>query len=62
MDQIDRRHSLIKSWLHEAADLLRESFNKELEIKEKTSRTDLVTNMDREIEVFLYEKITAHFP
>lgn len=41
---------------------LRESFNKELEIKEKTSRTDLVTNMDREIELFLYEKITAHFP
>lgn len=62
MDRIDKRHSLIKSWLYEAADLLRESFNKELEIKEKTSRTDLVTNMDREIEVFLYEKITEHFP
>ena len=61
MNQIDKRHSLIMSWLHEAADLLRESFNKELEIKEKTSRTDLVTNMDREIELFLYEKITAHF-
>ncbi|MDK2779964.1 MAG: monophosphatase [Trichococcus sp.] len=62
MDQIEKRHSLIKAWLQEAAALLRESFNKELEIKEKTSRTDLVTNMDRAIEVFLYEKITAHFP
>lgn len=35
MDQIDRRHSLIKSFITaKAADLLRESFNKELEIKE----------------------------
>ncbi|CZR04798.1 inositol monophosphatase family protein [Trichococcus ilyis] len=62
MEQIGNRDRLIKSWLYEAAAILRDSFHEELEIDEKTSRTDLVTNMDREIEVFLYEKITNHFP
>lgn len=62
MDQIEKRHRLIKEWLYEAAAILRDSFKKELEIKEKSSRTDLVTNMDREIETFLYEKISGHFP
>lgn len=62
MDRIEKRDDLIKMWMREAAELLKASFHDKLEIQEKTSRTDLVTNMDKTIELFLYEKISAAFP
>ncbi|CZQ82300.1 inositol monophosphatase [Trichococcus palustris] len=62
MDRIEKRDGLIKMWMREAAGLLKASFHEKLEIQEKTSRTDLVTNMDKTIELFLYEKISAAFP
>lgn len=59
---ITRRDELVKEWIYEAADHIRNSFQKELKIKEKTNRKDLVTNMDQETESFLIEKITSHYP
>ncbi|MDE1548424.1 inositol monophosphatase family protein [Jeotgalibaca caeni] len=54
---------LVKGWVEEAGDLLRESLqNTSLKVEEKTNPSDLVTEMDKSIEAFYVEKIRAHFP
>jgi len=62
LDQIQKRDRFIQTWMREAAGLLKASFHFKLKIQEKSSRTDLVTNMDKEIELFLYDKISTTFP
>ncbi|MGB3161101.1 inositol monophosphatase family protein [Carnobacterium sp.] len=62
MNQLTKRKQLIKDWIYEAADKSKQSFNQTINIEEKTNRTDLVTNIDKEIEQFFIEKINAHFP
>lgn len=49
-------------WLHEAAALIRASFNEELVVKRKSGPNDLVTNMDHTVQEFLVNKIKATFP
>lgn len=62
MNQLDKRNQLIKEWISEAAEISKASFENELVIHEKTNRTDLVTNIDKEIERFFIEKIETFFP
>lgn len=62
MSLIEQRDVLIKKWLHEAADELQKSVEADITIDTKSSRTDFVTNMDREIEKKLVAKIKEHFP
>lgn len=64
MEQQDKanRHQLIQNWIYQAADHIRSSMQDPLQVSEKTSRKDLVTNMDKETESFLVEKIQQSFP
>ena len=52
----------IKIWLKEAAEKSRAVQIKTLKVDQKTNRKDLVTNMDREVQAFLIEKIQAYNP
>jgi len=40
--------SEIKGWIYEAAEAIRKNLKQELTIQEKSSRTDLVTNMNEQ--------------
>ena len=51
-----------KKWINEAGERIKASFHTELFIQTKSSRTDLVTNMDKEIEKFFKHKINEVFP
>lgn len=62
MNQITKRDQLIKEWIYEAAEVCKLSFNHPINIEEKTNRTDLVTNIDKEIEHYFINKINNHFP
>ncbi|MFV0560309.1 MAG: inositol monophosphatase family protein [Enterococcus sp.] len=47
----------IKSWLIEAGEIIKRRQENYLTVTEKTNRKDLVTNMDKQIQGFLIEKI-----
>ncbi|MFJ8530676.1 inositol monophosphatase family protein [Bacillus sp. NPDC094106] len=51
-----------KQWIREAGERLMASLKKSLIVETKSNVTDLVTNMDREIEQFLIGKIKETFP
>lgn len=53
---------LIKSWFYEAASIIKKRLSEELMVEEKSGRTDLVTNIDKEIEHFFMKKIRSSFP
>jgi myo-inositol-1(or 4)-monophosphatase len=50
----------IKIWLQEAAEKIQKAQISPLTVNQKNSRKDLVTNMDREIQAFLIEKIHSY--
>lgn len=62
MSVIEKRDTLIKEWLEKAAIDIEEALEQELDIETKTSRTDLVTNMDRQIEERFVKQIKKYFP
>lgn len=62
MSRADERDRLIKHWIKEAAEDIKESLLKELDVEEKSAHNDLVTNMDKKIEEDLTRKIREHFP
>ena len=55
-------HLLVNDWIMEAGDKIRHSFGEPLSVDTKTSRNDLVTNVDKEIEQFFIAKIREQFP
>ena len=62
MNQFIERNQLIKEWIYEAAEIIKKSFDEELDIQRKSNRNDLVTNMDKAIEKHFIEKIHHFFP
>lgn len=54
--------NLAKKWVIEAGKMSQEKAGNELEITFKTSPSDLVTIVDKEIESFMTENILSHFP
>lgn len=52
----------VKGWLSEAADIIRKNVYQELTISQKNGRTDLVTNVDEEIQTFLIHQIKKVYP
>lgn len=54
--------SEVTAWLTEAAKTIKEKLKQEVNVLEKSNRTDLVTNVDKEIQSFLIEKITEIYP
>ncbi|MGM9923308.1 MAG: inositol monophosphatase family protein [Bacillus sp. (in: firmicutes)] len=51
-----------KEWMKEAKEIILASFQSTLHIQEKSGRTDLVTNIDREVEAFFLGKIKSAYP
>ncbi|MFB6465749.1 inositol monophosphatase family protein [Cytobacillus sp. Hz8] len=51
-----------KSWVKEAGEEIKKSFNQTLNIETKSNRNDLVTNIDKQTEQFFIKKIKAAFP
>lgn len=55
-------HSRILVWMETAAENLRLSHQRVLEVEEKQNAADLVTEMDRATELFFVENIQTHYP
>lgn len=62
MSLVEQRDAFIKEWLQEAAHEIRHSLDTDLTVETKSSRSDFVTNMDRDIEKNLVSKIKEYFP
>lgn len=50
----------IISWIYEAAERIKTGLGEALKVDQKNGRTDLVTNVDKEVQNFLVEKIKAY--
>ncbi|RHW36553.1 inositol monophosphatase family protein [Neobacillus notoginsengisoli] len=59
---LDHVFEQAKSWVLEAGEQIRSSFDKTLNIHTKADPNDLVTNIDRDTEKFFIEKIRETFP
>lgn len=55
-------HHRIVIWMEEAAESLRKSLERELNVEEKQSSKDLVTEMDKATEQFFIDKIRTYYP
>lgn len=55
-------HHHILVWMEEAAEALRESHSRKLQVDEKKDASDLVTEMDKATEKFFTEKIRQFYP
>ncbi|MCK0470601.1 inositol monophosphatase family protein [Halalkalibacter sp. APA_J-10(15)] len=51
-----------KSWIYEAAQIIKSSFASSIHIETKSNPNDLVTEVDKAIESFFYHKIKEAFP
>lgn len=54
--------SQAKIWVQEAGDIIRKKLKYSVTVTQKTNRSDLVTNVDKEIEAFIVQKIRTAFP
>lgn len=59
---LETRAALVRSWVEEAAAYIHDQLNNEIEIESKSNRKDLVTNVDKEVELLFRNKIQDHFP
>lgn len=59
---LEERTLLIKKWVLEAGDKIQILLKNDLSVQQKSNRTDLVTNIDKEIEKYFVEKIRTYFP
>lgn len=64
MEKIDRQQIFehAKDWVLEAGQVIKDSINKPRTIETKSNPNDLVTEMDKKIEVFLVDKIKNTYP
>ena len=59
---LEARAALVKEWVEEATTYIHDQLNSEIEIESKSNRKDLVTNVDKEVELLFRNKIAANFP
>ena len=52
----------VKDWLRKAREIILDSFNLSLDVKTKSGPTDLVTNVDKEVERFYIQQIQNAYP
>jgi len=62
MSLIKERHDLIIQWIEEAAEDIKKGIKSTVNVEQKTAKNDLVTNLDKQTEKNLVEKIREHFP
>lgn len=55
-------HQKVLTWLKTAGDSLLTALESDLEVEEKTSASDLVTRMDKEVEAYFFREIKAAYP
>ncbi|MDR0847377.1 MAG: inositol monophosphatase family protein [Lactobacillales bacterium] len=53
---------LVESWAREAGEIIKQRASEGFDVSEKTARDDLVTNVDKEIQAFLFAKIKETYP
>ncbi|WP_088104956.1 inositol monophosphatase family protein [Halalkalibacter urbisdiaboli] len=51
-----------RDWTYEAGEKVKQSLENPIHIESKSNPNDLVTEVDKAIEQFFYEKITQHYP
>ena len=61
-DKMNQKLIESKKMVYEAGNLIRNMMAEHVEVSEKTSKSDLVTNVDKATEQFLVEKIQGLFP
>lgn len=59
---MDKKLEVATAWVKEAGTKIKDYLTQPLIIEQKTNRTDLVTNVDKEIERFIVEKIRENYP
>ncbi|HEY4551161.1 MAG TPA: inositol monophosphatase family protein [Bacillus sp. (in: firmicutes)] len=52
----------VKEWIREAGQLIKKSFSKTLDIQTKSNQNDLVTEIDKNTELFFINKIRETYP
>lgn len=62
LDYLDKRKQLIKQWILDAAENIKDSFDNPIQVEQKSSRNDLVTELDKQTEKNLITQIQEHFP
>lgn len=62
VSEIKRIDKTVKSWLRESRDNVLRKIDTRLTVDTKTSRTDLVTNIDKQNEKFIVGQIRAFDP
>ncbi|MBG9981001.1 inositol monophosphatase family protein [Facklamia sp. DSM 111018] len=55
-------HNRVLTWLQIAGNSLRQSFNRTIQVSEKTSPRDLVTEMDQATQDYLVQQIQTYYP
>lgn len=59
---MEDKYQLAQKWIREAGQFLRQHLHDEMAIEEKTSFSDVVTNLDKEVESCLTQEILSHYP
>lgn len=62
MEDFEELDLKVKSWLSEAQSFIFKSLKSKISVSTKTDRTDLVTNVDKEVENFYISKIKECYP
>lgn len=62
MENFDEIEVHAKTWIKEAGEKIKQSFETKLSIETKSSANDLVTNIDKETEQYFIKKINETYP
>lgn len=59
---LEARAALVREWIEEATTYIHEQLDSAIEIQHKSNRKDLVTNVDKAVELLFRQKIKENFP
>lgn len=59
---LEVRAALVREWIEEATAYIHDQLDGEIEIQSKSNRKDLVTSVDKEVELLFRQKIAENFP
>ncbi|MDT2762200.1 inositol monophosphatase family protein [Aerococcus urinaeequi] len=59
---LEARAALVREWIEEATAYIHDQLDGDIEIQSKSNRKDLVTNVDKEVELLFRQKIAENFP
>lgn len=56
------RHLHVVDWIYQAREYILEALQEPLELSQKTSNRDIVTQVDKQVEAFFINNIRSHYP